>query len=104
MLRFGPFRINILGAFAKAFSPAAANDPVLIAAAGGCVQSPGGGTRGPMRAFMAHSIGAASATIRRNAMQYHVGRLVDHVHLKVHDVAASRRFYNAIFGALGLPQ
>jgi catechol 2,3-dioxygenase-like lactoylglutathione lyase family enzyme len=36
-------------------------------------------------------------------MQYHVGRLIDHVHLKVRDIAASRRFYDAAFGALGLP-
>jgi len=36
-------------------------------------------------------------------MQYHVGRLIDHVHLKVQDVAASRGFYDAVFGALGLP-
>ena len=36
-------------------------------------------------------------------MEYHVGRLIDHVHLKTSDVAASRGFYDAIFGALGLP-
>lgn len=36
-------------------------------------------------------------------MQYHVGRLIDHVHLKVRDLAASRGFYDAAFGALGLP-
>ncbi len=36
-------------------------------------------------------------------MQYHFGRLIDHVHLKVRDLAASRGFYDAIFGALGLP-
>lgn len=36
-------------------------------------------------------------------MQHHVGRLIDHVHLKVRDVAASRGFYDAVFGALGLP-
>ena len=35
--------------------------------------------------------------------QYHVGRLIDHVHLKVRDLAASRHFYDAIFAALGLP-
>jgi catechol 2,3-dioxygenase-like lactoylglutathione lyase family enzyme len=40
---------------------------------------------------------------RRCAMQYHVGRLIDHVHLKVRDLAASRGFYDAAFGALGLP-
>jgi catechol 2,3-dioxygenase-like lactoylglutathione lyase family enzyme len=38
-----------------------------------------------------------------SAMSYHVGRLIDHVHLKVRDVSASRRFYDAVLGALGLP-
>jgi len=37
------------------------------------------------------------------ASAYHVGRLIDHVHLKVRDLAASRAFYDAAFGALGLP-
>jgi catechol 2,3-dioxygenase-like lactoylglutathione lyase family enzyme len=37
------------------------------------------------------------------AMEYHVGRLIDHLHLKVRDLAASRAFYDAAFGALGLP-
>ena len=36
-------------------------------------------------------------------MSYHVGRLIDHVHLKVTDLSASRRFYDAVLGALGLP-
>ena len=36
-------------------------------------------------------------------MSYHVGRLIDHVHLKVKDLSASRRFYDAVLGALGLP-
>ena len=36
-------------------------------------------------------------------MQYHVGRLIDHVHLKVGNIAASRGFYDAVLGALGLP-
>jgi catechol 2,3-dioxygenase-like lactoylglutathione lyase family enzyme len=36
-------------------------------------------------------------------MQYHVGRAIDHVHLKVRDIAASRGFYDAVFYALGLP-
>ena len=36
-------------------------------------------------------------------MQYHVGRLIDHVHIKVRSVALSRGFYDAVFGALGLP-
>ena len=36
-------------------------------------------------------------------MSHHVGRLIDHVHLKVRDLSASRRFYDAVLGALGLP-
>jgi catechol 2,3-dioxygenase-like lactoylglutathione lyase family enzyme len=36
-------------------------------------------------------------------MQYQLGRLIDHVHLKVGDLAASRGFYDAAFSALGLP-
>jgi catechol 2,3-dioxygenase-like lactoylglutathione lyase family enzyme len=34
-------------------------------------------------------------------MQFHRGRLIDHVHLRVKDVAASRRFYEAVFAAIG---
>jgi catechol 2,3-dioxygenase-like lactoylglutathione lyase family enzyme len=34
----------------------------------------------------------------------HRGRLVDHIHLVVKDIEASRRFYTAIFAALGVPQ
>lgn len=37
------------------------------------------------------------------AQEYHVGRVIDHVHMKVRDLAASRRFYDAALGALGLP-
>jgi catechol 2,3-dioxygenase-like lactoylglutathione lyase family enzyme len=36
-------------------------------------------------------------------MSHHVGRLIDHVHLKVRDLSASRRFYDAVLGALALP-
>ncbi len=35
--------------------------------------------------------------------QLHRGRLIDHVQLVVADLQASRRFYEAIFDALGLP-
>ena len=35
-------------------------------------------------------------------MQYHRGRLIDHVHLRVSDVEASKRFYRAVFASLGL--
>ncbi len=36
-------------------------------------------------------------------MDFHRGRLFDHVHLVVADLAASRRFYDAVLGALGVP-
>jgi catechol 2,3-dioxygenase-like lactoylglutathione lyase family enzyme len=36
------------------------------------------------------------------AVTYHQGRLIDHVHLRVADLAASKRFYVAVLGALGL--
>ncbi|MDB4931518.1 MAG: glyoxalase [Myxococcaceae bacterium] len=35
--------------------------------------------------------------------QLHRGRLLDHLHLVVRDLAASRRFYTAALGALGVP-
>jgi catechol 2,3-dioxygenase-like lactoylglutathione lyase family enzyme len=37
------------------------------------------------------------------ANQLHRGRLIDHVHLVVKDIAASRRFYEAVFEALDVP-
>jgi catechol 2,3-dioxygenase-like lactoylglutathione lyase family enzyme len=36
------------------------------------------------------------------ARKDHLGRLIDHVHLVVRDIEASRRFYRAALGALGL--
>jgi len=33
-------------------------------------------------------------------MEFHRGRLIDHVHLKVADLEASRRFYRAVLHAL----
>ena len=33
----------------------------------------------------------------------HRGRLIDHIQLVVTDLAASRRFYDAVFAALGVP-
>jgi catechol 2,3-dioxygenase-like lactoylglutathione lyase family enzyme len=36
-------------------------------------------------------------------MELHRGRLFDHVHLRVKDLEASKRFYKAAFDALGLP-
>jgi catechol 2,3-dioxygenase-like lactoylglutathione lyase family enzyme len=35
-------------------------------------------------------------------VQFHRGRLLDHVHLRVTDLEASKRFYSAVFAALGL--
>ena len=35
-------------------------------------------------------------------MGYHQGRLIDHVHLRVRDLDASKRFYRAAFEALDL--
>ncbi|HEY9630648.1 MAG TPA: VOC family protein [Coleofasciculaceae cyanobacterium] len=34
-------------------------------------------------------------------MEFHRGRLIDHVHLRVTDVAASKRFYQAVLRSLG---
>jgi catechol 2,3-dioxygenase-like lactoylglutathione lyase family enzyme len=36
-------------------------------------------------------------------MQLHRGRLIDHIQLRCADLAASRRFYSAILGILGVP-
>ncbi len=35
-------------------------------------------------------------------MELHRGRLIDHVHLVVKDIEASRRFYAAVMGVLGI--
>ncbi len=35
--------------------------------------------------------------------QLHRGRLIDHVHLVVKDLPASRRFYEAVLAAVGVP-
>ena len=35
--------------------------------------------------------------------ELHRGRLIDHIQLVVKDLAASRRFYQAVFGVLGIP-
>jgi catechol 2,3-dioxygenase-like lactoylglutathione lyase family enzyme len=34
---------------------------------------------------------------------YHVGRLIDHVHLRVSDLEASSRFYRAVLDVFGVP-
>ncbi|MFZ5890050.1 MAG: VOC family protein [Myxococcota bacterium] len=36
-------------------------------------------------------------------MQFHRGRLIDHVQLRVADVETSKRFYRAVFASLGFP-
>jgi catechol 2,3-dioxygenase-like lactoylglutathione lyase family enzyme len=36
-------------------------------------------------------------------MELHRGRLIDHIQLVVADLDASRRFYEAVLGALGVP-
>jgi len=36
-------------------------------------------------------------------MEFYRGRLIDHVHLVVRDVAASRRFYTAVLDVFGIP-
>ncbi|GGF57611.1 glyoxalase [Azorhizobium oxalatiphilum] len=37
------------------------------------------------------------------ASELHRGRLIDHLQLVVADLPASRRFYEAVFGVLGIP-
>jgi len=34
--------------------------------------------------------------------EHHAGRLVDHVHIRVRDLQASKRFYSAVLDSLGL--
>lgn len=36
-------------------------------------------------------------------MELRVGRLIDHVHLHARDLAATRAFYEAVLGVLGIP-
>jgi catechol 2,3-dioxygenase-like lactoylglutathione lyase family enzyme len=43
----------------------------------------------------------ARRACEEHAMQFHVGRLIDHVHLRVADLEASKRFYRAVLAALG---
>jgi catechol 2,3-dioxygenase-like lactoylglutathione lyase family enzyme len=38
-----------------------------------------------------------------NPNKLYRGRLVDHVHIVVRDIASSRRFYGAVLDALGIP-
>src|SRR6267142_6603605 len=43
----------------------------------------------------------ASSMQRGEQMQFHLGRLIDHVHLRVSDLEASKRFYRAVLESLG---
>lgn len=36
-------------------------------------------------------------------MQLHTGRLIDHVHLRARNLAATRRFYEAVLAVLNIP-
>src|SRR3712207_3987826 len=36
-------------------------------------------------------------------MEFHRGRLIDHVHLRVRDLAVAKRFYRAVLEAVGVP-
>jgi catechol 2,3-dioxygenase-like lactoylglutathione lyase family enzyme len=38
-----------------------------------------------------------------NTLRFHRGRLFDHIHLRVADLDACKRFYRAVCAALGLP-
>jgi catechol-2,3-dioxygenase len=46
---------------------------------------------------------AGLTAIRKKQMQLHVGRLIDHVHLRVLDLRAAARFYKAAADVLGVP-
>jgi catechol 2,3-dioxygenase-like lactoylglutathione lyase family enzyme len=39
---------------------------------------------------------------RSNLMEIHQGRLIDHIHLRVADLEASRQFYRAVLASLGM--
>ncbi len=43
-----------------------------------------------------------SYNLQEGGMEFHRGRLIDHVHLVVSDLEASKRFYRAVLHALGL--
>ena len=36
-------------------------------------------------------------------MKLHIGRLIDHVHLRTRDLRAAKRFYRAVFAVLAIP-
>ena len=41
--------------------------------------------------------------LKGTTMQFHLGRLIDHVHLRVSDLEASKGFYRAVIASLGRP-
>jgi catechol 2,3-dioxygenase-like lactoylglutathione lyase family enzyme len=47
--------------------------------------------------------GGNEGSLALEAKELHRGRLIDHIGLVVADLEASRRFYRAILGALGIP-
>lgn len=65
----------------------------------------GGDTTGRQpRAHVAEALDARSPLARDSGgmlRQDHLGRLIDHVHLVVRDLEASRRFYRAVLAELG---
>jgi catechol 2,3-dioxygenase-like lactoylglutathione lyase family enzyme len=42
-------------------------------------------------------------SVRMETNELHRGRLIDHIQLIVRDLAASRRFYQAVFDTIGIP-
>ena len=60
--------------------------------------------RGPFRRpELARRTGSSNGRARMEKMELHRGRLIDHIQLVVADVAASRRFYEAVFDVLDDP-
>ena len=50
---------------------------------------------------MGRPVAGAPPPYDRAVTEYHQGRLVDHVHLRVADLEVSRRFYRAVLEAVG---
>src|SRR5690606_9890328 len=49
-----------------------------------------------------HHPGGFVLALRRDAMEFHTGRLIDHVHLRARNVANSRYFYETALAVLGI--
>src|SRR5512142_1091154 len=77
--------------------------PLASAARRGASPADHGGSPPEPRARRRPPGYAAGATDRSEAMPivFHRGRLFDHVHLRVRDLEAAKRFYRAVLGALG---